>query len=659
MTTVEELINYIENNKENVQYKEINFDDIVFSPFVHLKCMNCGMYKRNYHCLTSPTWDKNKLNLSKYGRFFLLYIKADNRERIEGLLRSNADRIEEGRKPMNDYIVKRNACNANQSKLYSGMKRFLISLSNDLNTKGIKLFGAGGGCRSCRVCGLIKPQKTGEDITPCKYPNKSYTSPEAIGIDVYGTLRNSGIDFSVIPVYKLINVGMIAMNKGSKKLSKEEVQELYKTYVDMVDLKSPVEQTKYIIERSIITEPVIKVNPSSNNLPKDFNKQVIVIPSRGRPNVIRKRTLKLIAGTKNVYIVIEKEDIKKYNNIKDIELIVLPESNMGLTYARRYIQEYFRNKARYVWQLDDNLDQFVHRFGLTEGGNPKLRPIEEQNIKAQQIFDETLAIMKEKEYIQMTISFRPSNWYQDNLFKENTRSWGIVLNDNKKMLDNDILYDVKCKLFQDYDIVAQMLYKGFVNACFYEYAFHKKMAGYKSGCSDYRNETLALEVCDYLRNKYDGFVKFKFSKKHNIIEPNFLWKNLRDNKKNNKVKYNNLEAERNRLNKIDIEKPIIKLKEPVSTIIEIKNAPEKEYVKRKTKEEIYVGQIEEEPEDNWDWLDSDDEKKEDIQEEVMEIESKERDREEFRKLRKEKKKERRNKRRPIKKKETKITEFFK
>jgi len=269
-----------------------------------------------------------------------------------------------------------------------------------------------------------------------------------------------------------------------------------------------------------------------------MNEQVITIPSRGRPDVIKERTLKLIDGTKNIYVVVEPHEYELYKEGLegyDVELLKLPESNCGLTFSRRYIQYYF-NETRYVWQLDDNLDQLLIRNGLTEGGHPHLDKIEWLDIPAQQVFDETLAIMKEKGYIQMTLSFRPSNWYFEGELKENNRAWGIVLNDNKKMVDNNIIYDINCKLFQDLDIVAQIFSKGFKNATYHKYAFHKRMAGYKSGCSDYRTQELANKVCDYLVEKYEDGVAIKFNDRHKINEPSFKWSKIIENSLNPKPK---------------------------------------------------------------------------------------------------------------------------
>lgn len=204
---------YIKSYREQIFCKEIAFDDIVFTALAHLKCMNCGMFRRNYHCLASPRWRQAKEILSKYNKFYLVYARACNKERIEGLQRSNADRRKEGRRTMNDWLVKRNACNANQVILYSRMKRFLVDFNKEYGNKEMKLFGAGGGCRGCKVCGLIKPIKTGEKITPCAKPNESFNAPESWGIDVYMTLRNVGIEFEVIPEMNLINVGLIAIKE--------------------------------------------------------------------------------------------------------------------------------------------------------------------------------------------------------------------------------------------------------------------------------------------------------------------------------------------------------------------------------------------------------------------------------------------------------------
>jgi len=195
-----------------IKYKEIDFKDLTFGVLSHLKCINCGMFRRNYHCLASPKWESAKEILSEYEKIYLIYIRVNNEKRINDLKEQNKERIKNGKRPLNDWIIKKNACNANQSILYSLMRRFMIDLKSNFKEKKLKLFGSGGGCRACRVCGLIKPQKINEPKTPCKKPDQSFNAPESWGIDVYSTLKNVGIEFEVIPEKILINVGMVFVN---------------------------------------------------------------------------------------------------------------------------------------------------------------------------------------------------------------------------------------------------------------------------------------------------------------------------------------------------------------------------------------------------------------------------------------------------------------
>lgn len=200
---------YIKSYGNDIQIKQIEFESIVFSPFVQLKCMNCGMFRRNYHCLASPNWKKSKEMLSKYNNFYLAYIIVDNKPRLKQFEEKSKELVKNGKRPLNNYIIKKFACGANQATLVSKIRKFLVSIKIMYPKENIKLYESGGGCRSCRDCGLVKPHKTGEPVTPCKKPRETFNAPESTGIDVYGTLKNNNIDFDVIPVERLITCGMV------------------------------------------------------------------------------------------------------------------------------------------------------------------------------------------------------------------------------------------------------------------------------------------------------------------------------------------------------------------------------------------------------------------------------------------------------------------
>lgn len=205
----ESIEDQVRSYGENIKIKKIDFNSIIFSPFAQLKCMNCGMFRRNYRCLCNITWNKHKEKISKYNSIYLIYIQVNNKERIEHLKKHNEENINIGKKPLNDWNLHKFACDANQVVVVSIMKKLMIYLKSRNPDKKLMLLNGGGGCRGCKVCGLIKPFKTGEKITPCKKTNESFTSPEALGIDVYATLQKNDIKFSVIPKYELICVGMV------------------------------------------------------------------------------------------------------------------------------------------------------------------------------------------------------------------------------------------------------------------------------------------------------------------------------------------------------------------------------------------------------------------------------------------------------------------
>jgi len=115
----------------------------------------------------------------------------------------------QGKRVMNDWLIHRNVCGANQAIIVSRLRKFLIEVKRIYFKEKLKIFGAGGGCHSCRTCGLVKPHMKNEPREPCKKPNKSFGAPESIGVDVYATLSKNNIKHEIIPKYMLITVGLI------------------------------------------------------------------------------------------------------------------------------------------------------------------------------------------------------------------------------------------------------------------------------------------------------------------------------------------------------------------------------------------------------------------------------------------------------------------
>lgn len=166
--------------------------DLQFNLFPNIKCINCGMYHRNYHCIPI-LYTRGQQIVSQYKNIRLLVITHNFENRIKDLSRIN-----------NKYTAAKYACNAEVQVMKSIFKKYLDTLRIWLRANKIDgmLFGYGGGCRSCKVCALQSKEQ-------CRHKNEVYRSPESIGIDVYLTLQQLQVGFDIIPRQNVSLVGMI------------------------------------------------------------------------------------------------------------------------------------------------------------------------------------------------------------------------------------------------------------------------------------------------------------------------------------------------------------------------------------------------------------------------------------------------------------------
>ena len=263
-------------------------------------------------------------------------------------------------------------------------------------------------------------------------------------------------------------------------------------------------------------------------------KSVFAISSKSRPEILRKMTLKILnkIPKNKIYIFVEPQDYDKYLDIKEegYNLISIEKNDMKIGYSRKFIQKYFENKNDLVWQIDDNMDSFYIR-----NEELKLKKIDENEILNMFIFLEN----KIKDYTILTLSFKPSNWFYTQEYKENTRAWGIVLLNNKLLCEKNIFYDDYLGLFEDYDICARCLSFGLKTISFYNYAFYKEMSKFTGGCQVYKNKEYSEEICIYLKKKYSNKIKIFFNEKHKIFEPKFYWHEFKEIKiyKNNLLNF--------------------------------------------------------------------------------------------------------------------------
>lgn len=141
--------------------KIISAGKIEVANWVRIKCQyGCGGYGKRLTCPPySPKPEYTRQMISEYSVALLM--------QIEGI---PPDR---------------------EAKMSRRLKSIVADLEREIFLDGYyKAFGmASGPCRICRTCDTDKP---------CKYPYGARPAMEACGIDVYGTVRNSGLVLEVV-----------------------------------------------------------------------------------------------------------------------------------------------------------------------------------------------------------------------------------------------------------------------------------------------------------------------------------------------------------------------------------------------------------------------------------------------------------------------------
>lgn len=141
--------------------KIISVDNIVVKNWVRMKCQyGCGGYNKRLTCPPySPTPEYMQKMVNEYSTALLMQIE--------------------------------DIPPAKEMRMSRKLKRVVAELEREIFLDGYyKAFGmASGPCRLCRNCITVKP---------CKYPYESRPAMEACGIDVYQTVRNSGLRLHVV-----------------------------------------------------------------------------------------------------------------------------------------------------------------------------------------------------------------------------------------------------------------------------------------------------------------------------------------------------------------------------------------------------------------------------------------------------------------------------
>ncbi|RLG17942.1 hypothetical protein DRN75_02875 [Nanoarchaeota archaeon] len=183
----------------SIEVYHVQSGDILFDPYVQLKCQHCINYGSCFRCppYTPRFYDASSI-VRRYQYHYLILMREDKQQFIHKM------------QIKHKYNLKRAVNFASRNwdvTSYWKFHKVIVRIKDILEEMGKKIlvFGPGGGCRLCRICNVHIKER-------CKHPSESLPSPESWGIDVYGTLRRLGISIEVPPRKVFTRVGLLCSN---------------------------------------------------------------------------------------------------------------------------------------------------------------------------------------------------------------------------------------------------------------------------------------------------------------------------------------------------------------------------------------------------------------------------------------------------------------
>lgn len=183
-------------------YLKIKLGDILFDPKVQTYCVNpnfkCPSYGHSWACPPEAPYLEEEV--SKYQKFFLIYVKFNLRKYIQRKKVRHPNRSETTIK--NAFFMK----NLLRDKLEQEIFSFIEG--NQPFLEEILILWDG----FCRVC-YNKNDKgcTYDSGDPCRYPDRKRYSMEAVGIDVTKTVKNLNFGLEWPPNDYVYRFGLVCI----------------------------------------------------------------------------------------------------------------------------------------------------------------------------------------------------------------------------------------------------------------------------------------------------------------------------------------------------------------------------------------------------------------------------------------------------------------
>lgn len=182
----------------------IEADKIVVDERVQLKCRYppCEFYGRNHMCPPfTPTAREFLEYLSKYRYGILIQIEAPITDEVRANIQRPDAKLSE--LMMNKSI--RRAVKERLTRFFPIWKK-LLNIISRVEGKAFKrgyYLSLGLSAGTCPLCDVCDPKQ------PCKHPFEARPSMEAVGIDVYKTAKNVGLEFPWSTKEKVVCTGLV------------------------------------------------------------------------------------------------------------------------------------------------------------------------------------------------------------------------------------------------------------------------------------------------------------------------------------------------------------------------------------------------------------------------------------------------------------------
>ena len=248
---------------------------------------------------------------------------------------------------------------------------------------------------------------------------------------------------------------------------------------------------------------------------KGRNMYSIFIPSKGRP--IPKLLFRELPHAEIVVEPNEEEIYRRYN--PEATILVLPENDRGIAYARNHILKIARQRRLgFFWMLDDDI------YGFYERADKKSRKISacEALIGAEEIINATPNIA------QASLEYTQFAWCQSQPFSLNKRC--DVATCINAFLTREISYREKFNLKEDRDFTMQVLSSGLKTMRVNKYSFDCPANGSNSGGlkAQYDLGWPETKACQYMEEYWGPKICRIVKKKSGRTDLRIKWGALRD-----------------------------------------------------------------------------------------------------------------------------------